>query len=67
VSKDKNNHRERKQISGSWVAHETLNILSQIGKPVLPQADVDFIKPNLTQVTKHTLQCNKSNIIVVGI
>jgi hypothetical protein len=67
VSKDKNNHRERKQISGSWVAHETLNILSQIGKPVLPQAEVAFIKPNLIQVTKHTLQCNKSNTIVVGI
>jgi hypothetical protein len=59
---------KEKQISGSWVAHETLNILSQIGKPVLPQADVAFIKIESHSSDKaNTKQYNKSNTIVVGI
>lgn len=50
------------------MAHETLNILSQIGKPVLPQADVAFTKIEFHSSDKvHTKQYNKSNIIVVGI
>jgi hypothetical protein len=59
---------KEKQISGSWVAHETLNMLSQIGKPVLPQADVAFIKIQSQSSDKaYTKQYNKSNTIVVGI
>ena len=50
------------------MAHETLNILSQIGKPVLLQADVAFIKIESHSSDKaYTKQYNKSNTMVVGI